>query len=380
MTIYEDDAPHVIGAVVTLMLLAFTTFGLRVYVRYGPTWGFEDTVMAGAVLPFTVLSISCILAGLNGVGVHAKHLAEPGNEQYETKGLMYFFLFEVFYCGTIIPIKLSIALMLIRIAQNRKGYVWSQWAMMTLFFVVDGGAMFYIIFQCKPVSYAWNTDQEGYCLPATWLADIYYVTTAVNIATDWVTALLPIPLLWHVRLERSEKISVGGILGLGIFASLAACIRLNYTINLTDESDYLFSVSNIVIWGYGEIAVGMFVGCLATLRPLFRKMFRLGSLGSSKSRGGTGASPFPSHARRAYGQHSRLRDDIEMGGMGTTSNAFKGSVSVSHEVTGGTRTSVTSESDSMEQILKEAKKQGVGGSKGIMVSRQVQIAHSPSPN
>lgn len=186
-------------------------------------------------------------------------------------------------------------------------------------------------------------------------------------------------------------------------ASLAACIRLNYTINLTDETDYLckcqstqpagklfnvrnsllstiVSISNIVIWGYGEIAVGMFVGCLATLRPLFRKIFRLGSLGSSKSRGGTGASGFPSSGRRAYGQHSRLRDDIEMGGMGTTSNAFKGSSSVSHAVTGGTRTSITSDSDSMEQILKETKKQGLEGGKGIMVSRQVEIAHSPSPN
>lgn len=124
----------------------------------------------------------------------------------------------------------------------------------------------------------------------------------------------------------------------------------------------------------------MFVGCLATLRPLFRKVFRLGSLGSSKGRGGTGASPFPSNARRTYGQHSRLRDDIEMGGMGTTSNAFKGAPSVSHKVTGGTRTSITSDSDSMEQILKESRKQGMGDSKGIMVSRQVQIAHSPSAN
>lgn len=26
----------------------------------------------------------------------------------------------------------------------------------------------------------------------------------------------PIPLLWNVRLARSEKVSVGGILGLGI--------------------------------------------------------------------------------------------------------------------------------------------------------------------
>lgn len=69
-----------------------------------------------------------------------------------------------------------------------------------------------------------------------------------------------------------------------------------------------------------------------------------------------------------------------MGGMGTTSNAFKGSASVSHQVTGGTRTSITSDSDSMEQILKETKKQGLDGGKGIMVSRQVEIAHSPSPN
>jgi hypothetical protein len=118
--------------------------------------------------------------------VHAKHLKAPGNERYQTLGLMYFFLFEVFYCAAILPIKLSISLMLIRIAQNRKGYIYSQWAMMVLFFIANTGAMFYIIFQCTPVSYAWKTDQEGFCLPAAWLADVYYACTAVNILTDWV--------------------------------------------------------------------------------------------------------------------------------------------------------------------------------------------------
>lgn len=137
------------------------------------------------------------------------------------------------------------------------------------------------------------------------------------------------------------------------------------------------SVSNIVIWGYGEIAVGMFVGCLATLRPLFRKIFRLRSLGSSKKGTSAGASAFPSKGRRTYGQVSKIRSDFEMGGMGTTSKAFKRSVSTANEVTSGMRTSITSDADSMEQILKDAKKQGLGGS-GIMVSRQVQIAHSPS--
>lgn len=185
-------------------------------------------------MPFAVLSIACILASLNGVGIHKIRMTQPDTEHYNVLGLLYFFLFEVFYCATIIPIKLSIALMLIRIAQNRKIYVYAQWAMMTLFFVADGGALFYIIFQCKPVSYvcslssqtssmylffsadlscnplrvnsyAWDTSGEGYCLPAQWLTNVYYAVTAVNITTDWVTALLYVPLLGECSFSRGLK-------------------------------------------------------------------------------------------------------------------------------------------------------------------------------
>lgn len=134
-------------------------------------------------------------------------------------------------------------------------------------------------------------------------------------------------------------------------------------------------VSDIVIWGYGEIAVGMFVGCLATLRPLFRKVFRLGSLGSTgKSKYGS-ASPFPTSSRRTYDKFSSSHKDIEMGSMGMTSSAFKGSSNPSNEVSGD-RASLSnlSEPDSIEQILQDAKKQGMENS--IVVSRQVQIAHS----
>lgn len=50
MAIYEDDAPHVVGAVATLMILAFVTYGLRVYVRMGKTWGSEDWAMTIATV------------------------------------------------------------------------------------------------------------------------------------------------------------------------------------------------------------------------------------------------------------------------------------------------------------------------------------------
>lgn len=156
------------------------------------------------------------------------------------------------------------------------------------------------------------------------------------------------------------------------------------------------AVSDIMVWGYGEIAVGMFVGCLATLRPLFRKLFRLGSIGSSgrstkpgrSAGGGASASPFPTNSRRTYGQVSGDHRGgpgaagFEMGHMGVRSDAFRGGSSPgksSGESSGDARASVSisSESDSIEQILKEASKQGMG-SKSIVVSRQVQIAHSKS--
>jgi hypothetical protein len=68
-------------------------------------------------------------------------------------------------------------------------------------------------------STAWDTsltDEGGRCNDAKILADIYYATTAVNIATDWFTALMPIPLLWNVKLNLNAKLSVGAILSLGI--------------------------------------------------------------------------------------------------------------------------------------------------------------------
>jgi hypothetical protein len=58
---------------------------------------------------------------------------------------------------------------------------------------------------------------EGtYCEPSVYLQNVYFFCTSVNIFTDWATALMPIALLWNVQMNRNTKISVAGILGLGI--------------------------------------------------------------------------------------------------------------------------------------------------------------------
>ncbi|KAK7914537.1 hypothetical protein PG985_012240 [Apiospora marii] len=335
MTIFLDDAPHVTGTVVTLILLAFLTFGMRVYCRVTrASWGMEDWLMAVSMFPFTVLSISCLVASFNGVGIHAFRLQQPGNEQYMEKGLFWFFMFEVFYCVTIIPIKLSIGYMLVRIAQNRKVYIYAQYGIMAMFTVMNLIAALYIIFQCNPVSAAWDSElmAEGtHCQDPAILADIYYATTAVNIFTDWATALI--------------------------------------------------GLSNIVIWGYAENGVGVFVGNLSTLRPLFRKMLSLGGTDDSSKPTGYGASaaglPSNKHPYQSFDNYEMRAGTSGTNGDGVTTTTQ----SRTCKIHGGSSSQDSLfDNDEIDSQKKMARSGSVSGrneaakSPGIVVSRQIEIS------
>lgn len=43
-----------------------------------------------------------------------------------------------------------------------------------------------------------------------------YSFSAMTIVTDWLYALLPIPMIWNVRMTVRAKVTVGWILSLGI--------------------------------------------------------------------------------------------------------------------------------------------------------------------
>ena len=56
-------------------------------------------------------------------------------------------------------------------------------------------------------------------------------------------------MLWDIQLNRNMKISIVFLLGMGVLASISACIRLKYTVNLNNSTEYLHSVGDIVLWG-----------------------------------------------------------------------------------------------------------------------------------
>ncbi|KAL1612709.1 hypothetical protein SLS60_000938 [Paraconiothyrium brasiliense] len=116
----------------------------------------------------------------------------------------------------------------------------------------------------------------------------------------YTTGCFFIPMLWQVQLNRRQKSSVIGILGLGIFATAAAIVKISFLPNYGRTGDWLWDSRDITIWTVLETCVGIIAGNLPCLKPLFRTV--LGSTygrGSKGRTGGTGTTP--RYLSRAYG-------------------------------------------------------------------------------
>ncbi|KAK8180823.1 hypothetical protein BC567DRAFT_158900 [Phyllosticta citribraziliensis] len=244
--IVRDNAHQLVIIALVQGIPALILFGLRVLVRTTrASWGSDDWAMVAAVGPFAVQTVGVMLAARFGIGVLDEHL----NPHEVPEALKWFFWSQVLFLIAVMFIKISIALQLSRIAISRRKYIF---AIRTCLAIVV-------------VSFLVHTK----CGSQLHLTIVSYVQAAINIASDLFCAILPIPLLWNVRMNRKTKVSVIVLLGMGIFASASAMVRLKYNRNyMYDGPDRLYRLADIVTWAYSETGMGMIIGCSACLRPL----------------------------------------------------------------------------------------------------------------
>ncbi|KAE9370842.1 hypothetical protein N431DRAFT_510234 [Stipitochalara longipes BDJ] len=111
-----------------------------------------------------------------------------------------------------------------------------------------------VIVQCNPVSYFWLqfSGQVGNCFPDTTVQNITISYAVFAAVTDVIFGVLPIFVIWNLKMNKKAKMVVGALLALGIMLRPAAAgftviIRIEYVrlVNLT--VDFLFAVSNMSI-------------------------------------------------------------------------------------------------------------------------------------
>jgi hypothetical protein len=110
-------------------------------------------------------------------------------------------------------IKLSLLLFYLQLAVDIK----FRLVVFTLLWVVISysiASVIVVVFSCNPVSKSWDpTIEGGECvnLPVFYIANL-----SLNSATDIAVVLLPVPLLWGLRMPVRHKVAVSGVFMTGL--------------------------------------------------------------------------------------------------------------------------------------------------------------------
>ncbi|KAL6855743.1 hypothetical protein J3F83DRAFT_764119 [Trichoderma novae-zelandiae] len=318
LDVNEYNGGPLVGTCIAFLALSWLAVGLRTYTRAVVIKSVQedDWLMLVAQVIFTVSCAFVFIGVQDGMG---KHNAAVADDDRRISALMWQALATVTYVINMMFIKLSIGIFLLRVSA-RKVYNYIICISLVIIAIWSLAIFFYDIFQCSPVQKQWDFRiQGGKCASPNDIIAGAYAISVMTIASDWLYALLPIPMLWSVKMTSQAKATVILILGLGIFASIATIIRIKYLSTLQDTDDLLFSATAVMIWTIIEPGVAIVASSLATIRPLLRAMKirgfestgRTHSAPSAHARYAAEDRPEPTTAGRAYGPNNFSLKHVE---------------------------------------------------------------------
>lgn len=235
----------------------------------------DDIAILVALVLCWLLSVLLILCAVYGSGRHT--ILSPPSDIFRFVQMEY--AIELTYCVAITTIKFSILLFYRRVFINQttsKKFV-VLWYTITVWCFLWGISTFFAAaFQCTPISYGWTQftgKTTGKCVDFTALL---LSTAVINICTDVAVLVLPMPLVWRLKIERSQKFAVSGIFLLGGFVCVASLIRSVYLPRVV-SADPLWTALDAGYWSIIEPGVGIISASLPSLGPILRKAFPLQS-------------------------------------------------------------------------------------------------------
>ncbi len=242
---------------------------------------------------------------------------------------------ELMSTWSVALLKTSIAIMLLRFQQAR------SWAMF-LYFIIGvqiATAVFVTIMQltrCVPIQATWDvTLPKDHCWSQGALKAGLTVAAVLVIITDFIFALIPLVFLRHVRRSLRDRVIIGFLMSLGLFASAASIVKAVTVQGFNDSADSGTGLA-IALWASIEAQVGIIAACIPCLRAPFVRL--LGRLGISSGHSGGATS---GHKSGWQGQSQplghgtsrsvRIHSTAKHGGFPSSRAVAKGTLNDSEE-------------------------------------------------
>ncbi|GAP88754.1 hypothetical protein SAMD00023353_1201770 [Rosellinia necatrix] len=263
-----------LGAVWAGVAVSGLVLSCRLYSRHrGPRRLFWDDVFAiasfslvlitGALLQWVAKDMYYVINVQAGLATF-----QPNFYERFRRWLQVALIVELFFHTSLILIKLSFLFFFRRLGNGIDYFRYIWWpvvALSLIFYVVSVGNVNYtclvepldiILSKCNTPEEVNRTDRQ------------LKANAALDVASDFLTMLLPAILLWNVRIPWTKKLALFGLFSLSIITMTIAIVRVA-SIGLTKRPDGQDDVSCLWLWSAIEPPVAIVVSCLSAFPQLF---------------------------------------------------------------------------------------------------------------
>ncbi|APA08912.1 hypothetical protein sscle_04g036820 [Sclerotinia sclerotiorum 1980 UF-70] len=344
---------QLLGVLWLEVVLSLLCISLRLYTRnfVGGTPGFDDFLLIISWVLMTAFAACTSRSVSYGMGTHAAELDFDDN----SRGILWLLIGQFIIAIAMGISKCAVAVFLLRIVTKTLHkillYFWIVTILLLSFLLA-----IVVFLQCTPVESIWDSRIEGTCTLS--LTVIAKVMCSWSAAMDFFLAAFPWAVVWGLNMKRKEKITICVSLSLGIIAGICGVVRTTTLDSLGETDDYLYAVSDSVMWTMSELCATIICVTIPALRPLYNRL-----TGRSSSDG-----PYQNYGcenRKSYGGNGAGGDY----NMKSVKRGKKDPTIYDMEITRG-RPDIDSDSDThiLSLSMRDQKDAGIGRLREVSVT------------
>jgi hypothetical protein len=288
-----------------------------------------------------------------------------------SNSMRYAVIAQPLWAWAMAAIKTSVAFMLLRLEQE---VPWRRflWIMIAIQGFLGLYNMIAQLLQCIPLHAAWDLLKltEAKCWSSDAIRINIIITSAINIVTDFVFALLPISFLRKVKRPLRERIIIGVLMALGTFTGVASIMKMVASVTFGRTGDPSAEGIQIGMWSCLEEFIGFIAACVPCLRSPFQQILEhIGLASSTKAGSGRnygkvyGASAEPRVTRSKKSGSGSASAAIKMKSMRSENTQSEENILMTGDETKSGEiwctTEVRLEEERMRQVTRSGPKVGV---------------------
>jgi len=182
----------------------------------------------------------------------------------------YHWLSQIVYSLCLGFTKLSMLLFILRLHPSG-AFKWYRYAIFGCIFFVGSfmlSSFVVTIMTCSPIRGVYDTSIQTSCLNRR---AILFSISSLNVFTDVLIVLLPIPMVLRVHIPLRQKVALSVVFCMGLFVCVASAVRMTTLNQLATSGDPSWVMAKFSIWTSIEYDLAIICASIPTLKPFFNK-------------------------------------------------------------------------------------------------------------